>query len=128
NSFDKPVVLDGGGNPTSLALAQSSPGVYEYDTPLFFPVDNLGWNAGADPQTDLGTDGVSHNFSFTSELHEVFTYQASASPTLGVTATGDTWIFINRHLAIDLGGIHGASPGSVTLDAATAANLGLSDG
>ena len=37
-------------------------------------------------------------------------------------------VYIEGHLAIDLGGVHGPQTGSVTLDAARAASLGLSDG
>src|SRR5262249_46094083 len=71
NTFDKQVFLDGSGNPTTLTLTQISANVYQFNNQTFFPLDNLGWNAGPNPQISLG-----HNFSFTSELHYPFTYQA----------------------------------------------------
>jgi fibro-slime domain-containing protein len=123
NQYAKRVYLDASGNPTTLVLTQISPNVYQFNNQTFFPLDGLGWNAGPNPQVSLG-----HNFSFTSELHYPFTYQASAAPTFTFTGDDDVWVFINGHLAVDIGGIHGASPGSVTLDAAHATMYGLTDG
>jgi fibro-slime domain-containing protein len=37
-------------------------------------------------------------------------------------------MFVNGHLAVDLGGVHGATTGTVTLDAAHATMFGLTDG
>ena len=123
NTFDKLVFVDAGGNPTTLTLTQISPNVYQFDNQTFFPLDGLGWNAGANPQTTNN-----HNFAFTSELHYPFTYQASSSPTFDFTGDDDVWVFINGHLAVDLGGIHGATNGSVTLDTAHATAFGLVNG
>jgi fibro-slime domain-containing protein len=129
NPFDKLVFLDAGGQPQVLTLTEISPNVYQYNNQQFYPVDGLGWNAGASPQTSNDCSGTGpHNFSFTSELHYPFTYSAASAPTFDFTGDDDVWAFINGQLVVDLGGVHGASSGSVTLDAATAANLGLTDG
>src|SRR4029077_1039528 len=87
NPYAKLVYLDATNNPTTLTLAQGVSGTYTYANTQFFPLDGLGWNAGTTPQVDTDceakyTTGVTdapRNFSFTSELHYLFTYQASVA-------------------------------------------------
>jgi fibro-slime domain-containing protein len=135
NPYDKLVYLDATGNPTALSLPQAGlGGVYQFSSVAFYPIDNLGWNDPANAQAGLpqtGTDcggTTGHNFSFTSETHYAFTYHASTSPTATFTGDDDVWMFVNGHLAVDLGGVHGATTGTVTLDAAHATMFGLTDG
>ena len=131
NPFDRLVYLDKTGAPTTLTLAQQgTANVYQFDNQLFYPVDGLGWNATGAGQTGNDCGGTTgHNFSFTSELHYPFTYLASAPvATFDFTGDDDVYGFINGQLVIDLGGVHGATSASVTLSAAEAATLGLTDG
>jgi fibro-slime domain-containing protein len=120
NQYEKLVYLDQTGLPTVLPLAKQSDGSYFYSTTSFFPIDNLGW---------LGTDGKSlqtsagHNFSFNSELRYQFTY--NGGEVLKFFGDDDVWVFINGKLAVDIGGLHGQTAGSITLDATAATNLGL---
>lgn len=141
NPYAKLVYLDLAGNPTTLTLTQGASGTYTYSNKQFFPIDGLGWNAGTNAQTDLDCENqfttgapppALHNFAFTSELHYIFTYQASvaASATPAVfnfTGDDDVWGFINGHLVIDLGGVHSPANGSFTLSTGNARAIGLVD-
>ena len=129
NPYDKLVFLDSSGNPTTLTLTETSTNVYQFSSTKFYPLDGLGFDTGSSPQTDHDcNDSLAHNFSFTSELHYPFTYQASTSPTFSFTGDDDVWAFINGHLIVDLGGVHGASSASYQLTKANATALGLTDG
>lgn len=70
----------------------------------FFPLDGTGF----------GNQGQSHNFSFTTEIHTSFTY--NGRETFTFKGDDDVWVFINKKLAIDLGGRHAQETGSVPLD------------
>lgn len=86
----------------------------------YFPVDGLGWN-----DTATADDGKLHNFSFTTEIHTTFMYNGGEKFTF--QGDDDVWVFINKKLAIDLGGIHVQLQATVDLDA-QAATLGISKG
>jgi fibro-slime domain-containing protein len=63
------------------------------------------------------TPGWSRNFHFTSEFRSYFEYRGGE--TLEFTGDDDVWVFINGRLAVDIGGIHSAANGSVTLSNST---------
>ena len=118
NPYEKLVFLDAANNPTTLTLGRLPSGSYQFDSSAFFPVNGLGWGTA---QTFFGL-----NFSFTSELRYVFTYQGGE--VFDFRGDDDVYVFINGKLAVDLGGLHGPESGSVTLDAGMATSLGLSVG
>lgn len=91
----------------SITLNETSPGsgVYAYENSDFFPIDNqLGGNQG----------NPSHNYAFTYELHTSFTYQAGQ--VFDFSGDDDVWVYINKQLVIDLGGVHSTAGASVDLD------------
>jgi len=129
----------------TMTFTRNAQGMYVYDNPFFFPLDNDSITQGktrplpGGPTATFGhlntavngsVNTALHNYGFTTEFHAVFTYIASntAPQKFDFTGDDDVWVFINGKLVIDLGGVHAAESQGVTLDAATATNLGLEDG
>jgi fibro-slime domain-containing protein len=103
--------------PLAIELLPSAldPESYEYEDNSFFPIDGLGF----------GNEGSVHNFLFTLEVSTAFRYVGGE--VFSFTGDDDLWVFINRKLAIDLGGIHASMTASVDLDS-EATRLGLEPG
>ena len=119
-------------------LACTATAEYFDGNPLFFPLDGavnvldeprypatiapaFGFNFAPEP------GGALHNFYFTSEIRFKVRYSGVNSAAFQLTTDDDGWIFINGRLAVDLGGKHTPSLGSVTIGDSFD-SFGLSDG
>jgi fibro-slime domain-containing protein len=132
----KPMPLKGAETCVDLEMGKSDDGLWVYDSynaPIhgYFPIDDfntLDQNSGPScyknpttgqyttlPASDL------HNFGFCMESHANFVYKKGQ--VFEFRGDDDVWVFINNKLALDLGGVHEALPGSVNLD-----TLGLTEG
>jgi len=100
----------------TLTLNQIAGGTYQFNNGNFFPIDGQGF----------GNQGNPHNFHFTSEVRYWFEYKGGE--VLDFTGDDDVWVFVKKQLTVDIGGVHGAMNGSVTLNAAKASQLGLQVG
>ncbi|MCX5741609.1 MAG: fibro-slime domain-containing protein [Proteobacteria bacterium] len=98
-----------------LPLTESPPGTFTFDDQTFFPLDGLGF----------GNEGNADNFHFTSEIHGTFTYRGGE--VFQFVGDDDVFVFVNKRLALDLGGIHGAESQTVDFDA-SAGQLGITPG
>jgi fibro-slime domain-containing protein len=92
----------------ALEAAVAKPGFFVYSSNAFFPIDGQGW----------GNEGRAHNYHFTLETKLTFRY--SGGEIFSFNGDDDMWVFINRHLAINLGGLHTSESASVSLDQNTA--------
>jgi fibro-slime domain-containing protein len=90
-------------------------GFYFYKDETFFPIDG----------ELFGNQGRVHNYHFTLEAITSFTYRGGE--VFRFHGDDDFWVFVNRKLAIDLGGLHPPRAGEVQLDEA-ASKLGLALG
>jgi fibro-slime domain-containing protein len=98
-----------------LKPAEGDLGFFTYDDQAFFPIDG----------ELLGNEGRLHNYHFTLEASTTFEYRGGE--VFSFAGDDDMWVFVNRHLAIDLGGLHVSLKAEVALDT-MAARAGLTRG
>ena len=88
-----------------LEASASIPGFFVFHDDDFFPIDGQLFGNETNP----------HNYHFTLEARTTFEYRGGE--VFNFTGDDDMWVFVNRRLAIDLGGLHEPLSASVELDA-----------
>lgn len=117
----------------TFVLPAIGAGIYQLNETSLFPLNTRGFvveDCSGSPCESKHVDEVEQaeqNFHFTSEVR--FWFEYAGDEVLAFSGDDDVWVFINGHLAVDIGGVHGREDGSVDLGApGKATELGLTVG
>lgn len=93
----------------SITLNETAPGsgIYSYSNSAFFPINGELLGNYAD---------TGKNYHFTYQIAATFGYKPGTGQTFTFTGDDDVWVFFDKKLGIDLGGVHSADSRTVNLD------------
>ena len=83
---------------------------FAFESESFYPLDEAKFSAS----DSVNKDG--HNRLFTMVFAVPFTVTASGGEVFEITADDDTFVFVGTKLALDMGGIHDAVTGKLTIN------------
>lgn len=96
---------------------------YKYSNGAFFPLDTVADSAAMAPYRWRNNTGNNGNHDFHYAMHAKATFEYTKGLRFKFSGDDDVWIFINKKLALDIGGMHSAVADSINLD-----KLGLTEG
>lgn len=93
----------------TLKLTYEAGAEFSFESDEFYPLDEVDFSAG---------DSVNekHNKLFTMNFVVPFTVTASGEENFEITADDDTFVFVGNRLVLDMGGIHEASTGKLSIN------------
>ena len=100
-----------------LKLVNKDKGIYQFSSDSFFPLTGRGYG-------NYTQAGYNLNFHFTTHIQTYFKYRGN-DEQLDFSGDDDVWVFVNGKRAIDLGGCHGATPGSFVLNGTLDSKTGV---
>ncbi|MBR3248715.1 hypothetical protein IKF89_01660 [Candidatus Saccharibacteria bacterium] len=93
-----------------LAYKVNEAAEFSFASNDFYPLDGTEFSA----EDEVNKDG--HNHLWTMNFAVPFTVMASGAESFEITADDDTFVFVGKELALDMGGIHAATTGKIAVN------------
>ncbi len=93
----------------TLKLTYGAGAEFSFESDEFYPLDEVDFSAGDSVNEE-------HNKLFTMNFSVPFTVAASGEEGFEIMADDDTFVFVGNRLVLDMGGIHKASTGKLSIN------------